>query len=151
MSVIPPRSVDFLFDTVGVSMAYLSLMRAKTGTIISISTTPSGDLLQNSSVTKRPPDGRETAIVPTHIRWVLNMIYRIRKARAWYWSVNYSYLFLHPNGEDLDSIRQLIEEGKLRTVVGTTAHFKDLKAVRDTCQVVYDGKGGVGKSVILFE
>jgi phosphoribosylformimino-5-aminoimidazole carboxamide ribonucleotide (ProFAR) isomerase len=57
---------------------------------------------------------------------------------------------LEPNATDLNSIREWVEIGKVRAIVGTKAHFKDLKAVRDACQVVYDGKGGIGKSVIVF-
>jgi hypothetical protein len=132
-------------------MDYLSLMRPKTGTIISISTTPSGYVLQDSGVVQRPPDGKERAIVPAPIRFTLNMLDGIRRARAYYWKVNYSYLFLEPNGEDLDSLTRFIEEGKLRPVVGSETHVKNLDAVKNACQMAYDGKGGIGKAVILFD
>jgi hypothetical protein len=59
-------------------------------------------------------------------------------------------MFLEPNAKDLDSIRQWIEKGRLRTVVGDTAHYKDLRAVQGVCQVVYSGNGGIGKSVTTF-
>jgi hypothetical protein len=57
-------------------------------------------------------------------------------------------MFLESSHEDLDLLRGLVEEGKLRTVVGTTASLRDVEAVRDACQVVYSGKGGLGKTVI---
>lgn len=150
-SVIPQGSVDFLVDTIGASMAYLSLMRPKTGIIQSISIMSSGDVLQNSGLMRLSPDGREKAKVPTPIRLGLNLLNRIRSTRASYYGVSYSSMFLEPNAKDLDSIRQWIEDGKLRTVVSTTAHFKDLNAVQNACQVVYSAKGGIGKLVILFE
>jgi NADPH:quinone reductase-like Zn-dependent oxidoreductase len=57
-------------------------------------------------------------------------------------------MFLESSCKDLDELRDLVESGKLRTVVGTTASLKDLKAVQEACQVVYSGRGGLGKVVI---
>ncbi|KAJ5176196.1 uncharacterized protein N7482_002073 [Penicillium canariense] len=149
-TVIPPRSVDFLFDTTGNSMPYLSLMRP-TGTIVSISILTSGDVLQNSSLMRLSPNKKDKAIVPYPIRVALNVLDRIRTMRASRYGVKYSAIFLEPNSTDLNSIRQWVELGKLHTVVGTKVHFKDLKAVRGACQAVFDARGGVGKSVITFE
>lgn len=142
--VIERGSVDFLFDTVGVSMPYLSLMRPKTGCIISISTMPSGDQLQASSIMQLP---NEPAL-SLPIRLGLNLMDCTRRFRARRYGVTYSYMFLESSHEDLDLLRGLVEEGKLRTVVGTTASLRDVEAVRDACQVVYSGKGGLGKTVI---
>jgi hypothetical protein len=133
----------------GSAMEYLSLVR-QGGAIVTVSILTSGDVLQNSSVMRRSPDKRDKAIVPFPIRVGLNVMDRIRRARASRYGVKYSSIFLEPNAIDLESIRQWVEAGKLRTIVGTTAHFKDLQAVRDACQVVFDGKGGIGKSVIVF-
>lgn len=132
-------------------MSYLSLMVPSTGTIVTISILTSGDVLQNSSLMRLSPDGKEKAIVPFPIRCALNTLDRIRVVRASRWHVKYSAIFLEPNGEDLDLIRGWVEDGKVRTVVGNRASFKDLKAVRDACQVVFDAKGGIGKSVIVLE
>ena len=148
-AVIPSQSVDFIFDTTGSAMEYLALMRPK-GAIVTVSILSSGDVLQNSSVMRRSPDKQDKATVPFPIRVGLNIMDRIRVARASRYGVKYSSIFLEPNAIDLDSIRQWVEAGKLRTVVGTKADFKDLQAVRNACQVVFDGKGGVGKSVIMF-
>ncbi|OQE12843.1 hypothetical protein PENFLA_c061G09408 [Penicillium flavigenum] len=149
MTVIPPKSVDFIFDTMGSAMEYLSLVR-QGGAIVTVSILTSGDVLQNSSVMRRSPDKRDKTIVPFPIRVGLNVMDRIRRARASRYGVKYSSIFLEPNATDLESIRQWVEAGKLRTIVGITAHFKDLQAVRGACQVVFDGKGSIGKSVIVF-
>lgn len=149
MTVIPPRSVDFIFDTTGSAMEYLSLVRPK-GAIVTVSILTSGDVLQNSSVMRRSPKKEDKAIVPFPIRIALNFMDRIRRVRASRYGIKYSSIFLEPNATDLNSIRQWVEMGQLKTFVGTKAHFKDLKAVRNACQVVYDGKGGIGKSVIVF-
>lgn len=71
-----------------------------------------------------------------------------RKLRARRYGVNYSYLFLDPSGKDLDELRGYVEDGKVRSVVGTTVELQDIEAVRKACQVVFSGKGGLGKMVI---
>jgi NADPH:quinone reductase-like Zn-dependent oxidoreductase len=130
-------------------MTYLSLMR-KTGAIVSISILTSGDTLQNSSLMRLSPDKNNRATVPFTVRLALNVLDRIRTIRASRYGVKYSAIFLEPNAKDLESIHEWVESGQLRTVVGTKVPFNDLQAVRDACQVVYDSKGGVGKSVITF-
>ena len=57
-------------------------------------------------------------------------------------------MFLKSSGKDLDELRNYVEEGRLRTVVGTVAEIHDIVSVRNACNVVYSGKGGIGKSVI---
>ncbi|KAF4768644.1 hypothetical protein N7455_000102 [Penicillium solitum] len=148
-TTIPPQSVDFIFDTTGSAMEYLPLMRPK-GAIVTVTILTSGDVLQNSSVMRRSPDKQDKATVPFAIRIGLNVMDRIRVARASRYGVKYSSIFLEPNAIDLDSIRQWVEAGKLKTIVGTKADFRDIQAVRKACQVVFDGRGGVGKSVIVF-
>jgi NADPH:quinone reductase-like Zn-dependent oxidoreductase len=139
-SVIPAQSVDFLLDTVGDAMQYLSLMRPKASSIVSIASLPSGDTLQKSGVP-----------VPFYIKFVLNLVDAYQKWRASRWGVSYLFWFLEPNGEDLDLIRGWVEEGELKPIVGTRVHYKDMAAVREACTVVYKAKGGIGKTVISFE
>ncbi|EFE44829.1 zinc alcohol dehydrogenase, putative [Trichophyton verrucosum HKI 0517] len=141
---IPPGTVDFLFDTVANAMEYLSLMRPKTGHIISVSTAPSGDQLQASSLMQLP----HRPALPMPIKLALNAMDSIRKFRARRYGVTYSYMFLESSCKDLEELRDLVESGKLRTVVGTTASLRDLQAVREACQIVYSGRGGLGKVVI---
>ncbi|KAL2836987.1 chaperonin 10-like protein [Aspergillus pseudoustus] len=143
-TVIEPGTVDFLFDTIGSSMEYLSLMRPKTGCIISVSTVPSGDQLQDSSLMQLP----HHPVLPLPIKLSLNLMDSIRKFRARRYGVSYSYMFLESSGSDLDELRDYVETGKLKTVVGTTALLKDLKTVQEACQIVYSGRGGIGKVVI---
>ena len=99
---------------------------------------------------RRSPKENDKATVPYLLRLALNVMDQIRTMRASRYGVKYWAIFLEPNAKDLTSIGGWVDSGKLRTVVGTKASFKDLKAVRDACQVVYDAKGGVGKSVITF-
>ncbi|CAI7668865.1 unnamed protein product [Penicillium bialowiezense] len=142
--VIQAGSVDFLFDTVGSSMEFLNLMKPQSGCIISVATMPSGTQLQDSSMMDLP----HKPTIPFAFKTALNLMDCVRKLRARRYGVEYSYMFLASTGQDLDELRTYVEEGRLRTVVGTTAQFSDLKAVQDACQIVYSGKGGLGKVVL---
>lgn len=122
-------------------MDCLSLMRPKTGVIISIATTPSGDQVAESL---GMPIGFP-------FRQILNLVDSVRTWRANRWNVTYKYILMHPDGQELEQLKEHIEQEKLRPVVGTTAHFKDVAAVKQACDVVYNGKGGIGKTVISFQ
>ncbi|KAE8153826.1 chaperonin 10-like protein [Aspergillus avenaceus] len=141
---IPHGSVDFLFDTVGLAMEYLCLMRPKTSRIVSISTLPSGDTLQESSLMRLPH--RPTLSFPYKVG--LNLLDTTRRLRACRYGVEYSYMFLEPSGADLDLLRGYVEQGQLKTVVGTAANMWEVEAVQRACQVVYSNQGGLGKVVI---
>lgn len=142
--VVEHGSVDFLFDTVGLAMQFLCLMRPGSSRIVSVSTLPSGNQLQDSSVMNLP----HRPTIPIPFRLFLNLLDYICKFRAQRYGVEYSYMFLDSTGKDLDELRNYVEEGKLRTVVGMVAEIQDIESVRNACNVVYSGKGGLGKSVI---
>jgi NADPH:quinone reductase-like Zn-dependent oxidoreductase len=141
---IESGSVDFLFDTIGSSMEFLSLMKPQSGCIMSVATMPSGNQLQDSSLMDLP----HKPTVPFAFRTGLNLMDCVRKLRARRYGVEYSYMFLESSGQDLDELRTYVEDGRLRTVVGTTVELSDISAVQNACQVVYSGKGGLGKVVI---
>jgi NADPH:quinone reductase-like Zn-dependent oxidoreductase len=142
--VIEYGAVDFLFDTAGLAMELLCLMRPGSSRIISVSTLPSGNQLQDSPLL----DFAYRPIVPFAFRMGLNLLNQIRKVRARRYKTEYSYLFLQSTGKDLDELKQYIEDGRLRTVIGTIADIRDTEAVRKACDVVYCGRGGLGKLVI---
>lgn len=68
---------------------------------------------------------------------------RIRVYRASRYSVKYSFIFLEQNAVDLESIRQWVETGKFKIIIGRKTNFRDMKAVQNDCQMVLDGKRGV--------
>ncbi|CCT63235.1 related to oxidoreductase [Fusarium fujikuroi] len=140
---IPPKSVDFCFDTTGQAMEFLSLMVPSTGMIVSISTTPSASTLQASSVMRRPENPR----IPFAGRVFLDAADAIRRLRAWRWGVTYMYHFLDPNREELDTLTGYVDSGMVKPVVGAKVDMRDIKAVREACDQTYKGKGGLGKTV----
>lgn len=92
---------------------------------------------------QRPDNPR----VPLLFRVFLDIGDSIRRFRASRWETEYEYFFLDSKSADLDDIRGWVEEGKLRTVVGTRVDFRDIEKVREACMQVYRGKGGIGKAV----
>lgn len=138
--VIDHGSVDFLFDTVGLAMQYLCLMRPGSSRIVSIATLPSGNQLQNSSLLDLP----HHPIIPFPFRLGLNLLDQVRQLRARRYGVEYSYMILESSGKVLDELRQHVDEGRLVTVVSTIAEIGNIESVRNACEVVYSGKGGLG-------
>ncbi|KAH0591708.1 hypothetical protein MHUMG1_10566 [Metarhizium humberi] len=143
IELIPPRSVDFLFDTTGQSMEFLPLLKPTTGIIVSISAIPSAETLQAHDVMLRPDNPR----IPLLIRLYLNAGDSIQKLKAWYYGVDYKCWLLEPNGKDLTTLKCYVEDGKLVPVIGARIDLDDITQVRQACQVTYSGKGGLGKTV----
>jgi NADPH:quinone reductase-like Zn-dependent oxidoreductase len=137
--VVEKGSVDFMFDTVGGTLAALPLMK-KGGWIISVSTVPSGKLMKE----KMPELAFFRKVILDIANWFLT---------TWTsWNgVNYSYLHLEGNTADLDSLAKWVDEGKVRPVVGMQAKLGDIEGVRRGCQQIYEGKGGTGKFVVNID
>lgn len=136
-------TVDFMFDTAGQTTSLLPVVKGSgKGVIISISTIPSGKLLA----------AQEDSQVP----WYLSAFMTAADwgLTNWCWyrgGVVYKYLFLKSSGRDLDRLKEWIDEGKVRPVVGSTAKLENIEDVRKGCQGVFDGKGGVGKFVVVVD
>jgi len=131
--------VDYMFDTMGQTLKVLPILKSG-GVIVSIGTVPSGD-----QMAKGMPG------MPYIFRVMLNLVdwyYRWQAGRS---GVKYSYMFMSPDAKGLNDFATWIQQGKIKPVVGRTAKFSDIDAVRKGCQEVYDGKGGIGKFVIEID
>ncbi len=62
------------------------------------------------------------------IFWVISYGVRQRARRA---SVGYRYLYMHPSGNDLALLADLIEQGRLRVIVDRTYPFAEIAAAFD--------------------
>ena len=130
------KSVDFMFDTVGQTLKSIPLMK-KGARIVSISTVPSGKIMKEMQ-----PD------VPGFLVVILSIVNWIFEMWTSWNGVNYSYLLLRGNTKDLESLAKWVDEGKVRPVVGMRVKMEDIEEVRKGCQMIFDGKGGIGKLVI---
>ncbi|KAJ0115116.1 alcohol dehydrogenase [Diaporthe amygdali] len=144
LQIIPRGSVHFVLDTTGEAMSFLPLMASPDGLIVSIATQPSGTQLQQSSVMKRPDSPR----LPWFGHLVLDILDKYRRTRAKWWGVAYEYLFLDPNAKDLVILARHVEEGNVIPIVGCTVDLKNIEDMKEACGTVYNGKGGLGKTVI---
>ena len=55
---------------------------------------------------------------------------------------------MKPGVGDLGRISQLIEEGKIRAIVGRVVQLSELQEIRDACTAIKAGRGEVGKFVV---
>jgi len=129
-------TVDFMFDPIQGTLSSLPLMK-KDGMIISISTLPSG-----TEMKKHYPEAAGWLIYMLNI---MNFFY----SRWVSWKgVKYEYLFQVSKTADLDRLTRWVDEGKIKPIIGRQAKLSDLEGVRNGCQEILDGKGGIGKFVI---
>jgi hypothetical protein len=149
-STIPKGSVDFILDTTSAAMQYLPLLTPKTGVVISVaisfSTAPSGNEAQASEALNRPDHPK----LPLLARCFFDVANNVSKLRAWRYGVHFDYLSLKQDRKGLDRLREYIEDGRLKTVVGKVIDIRDFETVKQACQETLTGKGSVGKTVIAI-
>jgi NADPH:quinone reductase-like Zn-dependent oxidoreductase len=133
------QSVDFMFDTVNGTLLALPLMK-KGSWIISVSAVPSGKMMK-----ERMPD------LALFLRVFMDIADWFLRSWASWKGVNYSYLLLRGDPEDLDRLAGWLDEGIVKPVVGTQVKLSDIETVSKGCQQIFDGKGGVGKLVINID
>lgn len=134
---IPRGSVDFMIDTIGGTLSYMSLLKPDKGVILSISTIPSS----TASKTLFPH-------IPFYFRYILDVGHWYYRWRVGRWNVDYDCVMADMNNQDLDRLTTWVDEGKVKPVIGTRVRLDDVEAVRKGCNDVYLGHGGVGKMVI---
>lgn len=133
-------SIDFMFDPVGQSLPLVEVMKPN-GLVLSISTVPSGSQMQGVS----PNMKWFMVYILNAVDWVL------RTYMGKWWGMDYAWVGLKPNGEDLKTLAGMVDAKQLKPVVGEVVKLEDLEAVRRVCDMVYSGKGGLGKFVIEVE
>jgi hypothetical protein len=126
-------------------MKFLSLMVPSTSGIVSVSTLPSGQQLQDAPVMQNP---RNPGRVPWLAKIAMNASDAVNRSRAWRWGAEYQYIFLDSNGEDLEHVSAYVEKGLLKPVVGSRARLDDIDSVRELAGLAFKGKGGLGKAII---
>ncbi|KAG4414148.1 hypothetical protein IFR04_012714 [Cadophora malorum] len=132
-------TVDFMFDTVKNTMSALPVMK-KGGMIVSVSTVPNGTGFKQ--VYKD---------MPVWMEYILNLMDWFYKSWTSWKGVQYEYLKVNGNTRDLEALARAVEEGKLKPIVGSRAKLSNLEGVRNGCQQIMEGKGGIGKFVIEID
>lgn len=124
-------------------MALIPIMK-KDSFIVSIATSPSGTHLQTASVMH----GEYSPSVPLAARLFLDAADAYRRWKASRSGITYMYMFLEPSRKDLDLITKWVEEDKVRPIIGAAVQMNDMKRTIEALDIVFRGKGGIGKTVI---
>ena len=136
VSEIGKGTVDFFFDTVGVAMPYIEVLKPNTGFLLTI-LGKSGQTLAK--------DWPET---PWWLVKVLDILDGVQKWRAWRWGVRYDHVFTQFTDATSEKVAEWVKEGKLKAIIGKTAEMYDLKAAKDMLDAAGSAKGAIGKSVV---
>ena len=154
-------SVDFVFDTTGQAVAYMPLVR-KGGLVLSIARVPPGSAMDSTTHTEAAAEAQDPHVVgpqlqqPGRTACVGRRAMNAQDAAVRLWArtrhgIAYEYMKTEPTSADLDDLARLVEEGKLRPVVGRTAKLSELETIRKACGDIFKGKGGLGKFVIEMD
>lgn len=132
---IPHGSVDYLYECQPVASQYLPLLK-RGGVVVSIAGTPSG----TDMATQMPN-------TPYLVKLGLNGVDALTRWKFGRSGVSYKYIFMEPTHEMMKVLQEDCEKGWIKPLVGRKARLDDLESVKEACQEVYDGKGGLGKFV----
>ncbi|KAI0457351.1 alcohol dehydrogenase [Xylaria acuta] len=134
---IPAGSVDVVLNTQWDLANTLPLANPEKGVVVSIASLPHPSLLRE--------------MIPTAPFWLLWAL----TVAQWYYAfklrgTNIKYTFVSGNfavREELEQTGEIIATGKAKAVK-RVVNLEDIQAVREACEQVYTGKGGIGKLVI---
>ncbi|KAK1672330.1 alcohol dehydrogenase [Colletotrichum godetiae] len=142
-SVVPKGSVDFMFNTQWNTIGPgIPLLNPETGILMSIASLPPPTLMK---------EVLGPTMVPFWVGWLLNL------AQLWYLfllrGTNIKHEFVSGNPEireDLEKAGEIIATGKVKGVF-RVVDLAELKSVRDECEKVNSGKGGIGRCIVRVE
>ena len=128
-------------DTIGSAGVYLPLLK-KDALLLSIARIPPGSALKA---------GDEGLVACVGLSFLDAQDAAFRKYAKMRYGVTYEYVKTEPKTEDLEAVGQMVQERKLRPVIGRTEKLRDLDAVKDACMSIFNGKGGMGKFVMIMD
>ncbi|KAF8848446.1 GroES-like protein [Acephala macrosclerotiorum] len=146
VETIGKEKVDFLFDTVGQGMPLISVVK-KGGLILSIK--------GKSSTTLKA----DIPNAPFWICWLVDLHLAVNKWRTGRWGVEYDHTYAEFSERFGDKVRELVEEGKLKMIVGRVVEFekgeegqgRGLEEVKAILEIAGKGKGAVGKMLVKLD
>ena len=99
-----------------------------------------------------PPSGHSLKNISTEIPVVVEKVLNFVNAITRWWfgryQVNFESVLMKVNGSELERIKEWVEDGKIKPVVGKVLKFSNLEGIKEECMRIMKGKGGVGKVVI---
>jgi NADPH:quinone reductase-like Zn-dependent oxidoreductase len=132
-------TVDFIYNTQWTLTSLFPILKPDSGVVMSIASVPTSDTLRSVIGPDR---------IPFWLAWIPDLI------QLWYaWklrgtNIKYEFLSGSPSiREDMEHVGEIIATGKIKAVM-TVVNLSDINAVREGCQKVISGKGGIGALVI---
>jgi len=113
------KDVDVVFDTTGEASSAFSVLK-KGGTVVSIISTPTVSGLQRGGIELSLPTQAVIAAGST-----------IMSTNAALHGVNYEFVWMRPDGNELAEMAQWIDAGKIKPVVDSTFNFTQYKEAFD--------------------
>lgn len=126
-------------------MKFVPLVKKETGILISISTIPSGTLYEE--VGSR--EFGQPYTIPRIPYYFLNLVDYLFKLYARFYGVEYDFVYLEPTATGLVELTKMVNDGQVKAIVGATTKLSDLEGVRRLANIAYNGKGAIGKSVLI--
>ncbi|GKT64897.1 putative alcohol dehydrogenase [Colletotrichum tofieldiae] len=141
--VVPKGSVDFMVNTQWTTMSSgIPLLNPRTGVLTSIASIPPPSLFREVV----GPD-----VAPTWLCWLLDLVQLWYKWKLRGTDIKYEAVSGNPEKrEDLERIGELIATGKVKGVF-RVSDLSDIKMVREECQKVNTGKGGIGRCIVRIK
>lgn len=136
--------VDFVFDTTGLAGEYLPMLKHG-GLCLSIARLPPGSAMKNED--PHAPQQNRVACIGQGI--MDGMDYAFRTWAKTVYGVTYVYQKTEPESEDLRVVGEMVEGGKVRSVVGKTASLDEVEKVREACMGFSRGRVGWGSLLLL--
>lgn len=122
------KDIDFGFDTTEETEKIFSVMKPKS-TVVSIAGIPCGDV-----VDLKVKEGFEIA---TGVATLLNVAQAKIALKAWWYGVEYHYVFMSSDGKGLEQIAKFVEDGSIKPVVDKVF---DLDHVADAFKYAETGR-----------
>jgi NADPH:quinone reductase-like Zn-dependent oxidoreductase len=170
VSEVGRAEVDFFFDTVGVAMPYLEVVKQEKGFLLGI--------VGKSGQTLR----KEFPMAPWWMVWGLDFVDWVQKCRLLFpfvktvthwqqqtdlcvdwmmekmltsytgrasrYGVRFDHIHTQMTDENAEKIARWVQEGKLKAIIGGTGDMTDLEFVKEALDTVGSTKGAIGRIII---
>jgi len=108
------KNLDFAYDTTGEAERIFPICKK----VYSISTIPDSSVIVEKS---------KDFSIPFYAPTLLDIASSKIRAYAWYYGVDYKYIFMYPSGKLLRQIGKYIEDEKIKPIIDKVYELKDVK------------------------
>ncbi|KAK0652639.1 chaperonin 10-like protein [Cercophora newfieldiana] len=135
--------VDLVLNSQWDLVGKFPLVKPESGAVVSIASLPGPDTVRKMLGDTKIP-------FRSLLIWILTLVHMWYSWKLRGTKIQQDFVSGNPgNREDLEGSGEWISSGKIKAVM-TVANIDDIDAVRQGCEKVATGKGGLGKMVIKF-